>query len=232
MLIENSDLYIMRIIVALCMLAIASTLDIRKREINDILWIGFGAVVFIMIFLSNDIWFTLKTTGVAMIIAPIVLAAWRFGIFGGADALCVIVLGALAPMVTVYGSEITPLTTLTNAAIMSIIPLFLNLSRNLFAVSKKENIFEGFNETRLNKIVAVFVGYKAKNPKHSFSIERTEGDQKRLDLGFRHAEKTQFCTTSETWVTPGIPYIIYITFGFVVQIIYGDIIVNLLKSIH
>lgn len=232
MLIDNLDLNIIRIIIAMCMLAVASILDIRKREINDILWIGFGAVAVLMIFLSNDIWFTLKTTGLAMIIAPIALVAWRFGLFGGADAFCIIVLAALAPMATVSSHEITPLTTLTNAAIISIIPIFVNLSRNLFAISKKENIFEGFDETRLNKIVAVLVGYKAKNPKYGFSIEKTEGDQKRLDFGFRHAEKTQFCSTSETWVTPGIPYVIYITFGFVVQIIYGDIIVNLLKSVH
>jgi len=232
MVIGNLDLNIIRIMVAISMLGIASILDVRKREINDILWIGFGAVAFIMLFLSNDVWFTIKTTGVAMIIAPIALVAWRFGIFGGADAFCIIVLGALAPMTTLSGSEITPLTTLTNAAIISVVPLFLNLSRNLFAISKKENIFEGFDETRLNKIVAVFVGYKAQNPKYGFSIEKMEGDQKRLDFGFRHAEKTQFCNTSKTWITPGIPYIIYITCGFVVQIIYGDIIVNLLKLVH
>ncbi|MGI0072365.1 MAG: prepilin peptidase [Nitrosotalea sp.] len=232
MLIGNLDLDTMRIITAISMLAVASFLDIRKREINDILWIGFGAVAFVMIFVSGDIWSTLRTTGVAMIIAPIALVVWRLGIFGGADAFCLIALGALAPMASIYGSMVTPITTLTNAAILSIVPLFVNLGRNLFAMSKKEEIFKGFDETRLNKVIAVFVGYRAKSPKYGFSIEKTEGNKKRLDLGFRHAENTQFCTESETWITPGIPYIIYIAGGFVIQIFYGDIIVNLVRSIH
>ena len=232
MLIGNLDLNTIRIIIALCMLAVASILDIRKREINDILWIGFGSVAFVMLFFSGDIWLTLKTTGIALIIAPIALAIWRLGIFGGADAFCLIVLAAIAPMMSIYSSTMTPITTLTNAAILSILPLFVNLGRNLFAMSRKEEIFKGFDETRLNKMIAVFVGYRAKNPKYGFSIEKTDGSQKRLDLGFRNAENTQFCTKSETWITPGIPYVIYITGGFVIQILYGDIIVNLMRSIH
>lgn len=232
MMMENLDLNTLRIITALSMLAIASFLDIRKREINDILWIGFGAISCIMIFFSDDFWLTLKTIGLSMIIAPIVLVVWRLGIFGGADALCLIVLAALAPLASIHGSQITPLTTLTNAAIISVIPLFANLGRNLLALSRKETIFKDLNETRLNKIIAVFIGYRAKSPKYGFSIEKMEGNQKRLDFGFRHAENTQFCVTPETWITPGIPYIIYITGGFIIQLFYGDIIVNLIKSVH
>ncbi len=232
MLLASLDLNILRIIAALSMLSIAVFFDIRKREINDILWIGFGALAFVMIFFSNDIWFTLKTTGIAMIIVPIVLVVWRLGIFGGADAFCLIVLAGLSPMMSLYESQITPITTLTNAAVISTIPLFVNLGRNLFSISRKEDIFKGFDETRLNKLVAVFIGYKAKNPKYSFSIEKTQGNQKRLDFHLHHAENTQFCSTTGTWVTPGLPYVLYIAAGFVIQLVYGDIIVNLIKSIH
>jgi preflagellin peptidase FlaK len=213
------------------MLTIASIFDIRKREINDLLWIGFGAVAFVMFIISGDLWGAAKMIGLSMIIAPIVLVIWRLGIFGGADALCLIVLAGLAPMGSIYGTGVTPITPLTNAAVISVIPIFVNLVRNLLAISRKQDIFEGLDETRLNKIIAVFVGYKAKNPKFSFSIERSEGNHKRLDFGFRHAENAQFCSDSETWVTPGIPYIIFITVGFIIQIIYGDIIVNLIRAV-
>jgi preflagellin peptidase FlaK len=227
----NIEPDIIRIVIALGMLIIASVLDMRKREINDLLWIGFGAVAFVMFIISGDLWGTAKMIGLSMIIAPIVLVIWRLGIFGGADALCLIVLAGLAPMASIYGTGLTPITPLTNAAVISVIPIFANLVRNLFAISRKQNIFEGLDETRLNKIIAIFVGYRAKNPKFSFSIEHSEGNHKRLDFGFQHAENAQFCSTSETWVTPGIPYIIFITAGFIVQIIYGDIIVNLIKII-
>ena len=213
------------------MLIIASVLDIRKREINDILWIGFGVVAFVLFIFSGDLWGTAKMIGLSMIIAPIAIVIWRLGIFGGADALCLIVLAGLAPMASIYGTWVTPITPLTNAAVISITPLFTNLARNLFAISRKQNIFEGLDETRLKKIIAIFVGYRARNPKFSFSIEKSDGNHKKLDFGFQHAETTQFCDTRETWVTPGIPYIIYITAGFIIQLIYGDIIVNLIRSI-
>jgi preflagellin peptidase FlaK len=220
-----------RIVIALSMLIIASALDVKKREINDILWIGFGSIAFLLIIISGNPWETAKTVGLAMIIAPIALVIWRLGIFGGADALCLIVLAGLAPMASVTGTWVSPITPLTNAAIISIIPLFANLARNLFAISKKQDIFGGFDETKLNKIVALFIGYRTKNPRFCFSIERNEKNHKKLDFGFRHAEIAQFCSTSETWVTPGIPYILYITAGFIIQIIYGDIIFNLIRNV-
>jgi archaeal preflagellin peptidase FlaK len=230
MLHYNLDINVIRISIGLCMLLIASILDVRKREINDILWIGFGAVAVMLIIISSDPWSTIKTVGVSMIIAPIVLVVWRLGMFGGADAFCLIVLGMLAPMTSLQDNPITPLTTLTNAAIISIVPLFANLTRNLIALSRKEDIFNGLNETKLNKMIALFVGYRAKNPHHCFSMERIEGNQRRLNLGLQHAETTEFCKTTDMWVTPGIPYIIYISLGFVIQIIYGDVLFGVIRS--
>ncbi len=225
------DSNLIRISIALCMLIVASALDIKKREINDLLWIVFGVVAFVLLIVSADFWSTAKMIGFSMIIAPVAIVIWRFGIFGGADAMCLIVLAGLAPMATIYGTGVTPITPLTNAAIVSVIPIFVNLARNLLALSRKQDIFEGFNETKLNKIIAIFIGYRATNPKFSFSIEHSDGNHKRLNFGFQHAENTSFCTAAKTWVTPGIPYIIYITAGFVVQIVYGDIIINLIRSL-
>lgn len=230
MIVSNMDLNMIRVGAALCMLLIASILDLRKREINDILWIGFGIVAVALIFIGGDPWNMTKSIIVSMIIAPIALVIWRFGIFGGADALCLIVLAGLAPMMSLQGAQITPLTTLTNAAIISIIPLFVNLGRNLVAISRKRDIFKDLDETKLNKVMALFVGYRAKSPKHCFSIEKVEGGKRKLDLSLQHAETTSFCSKSDTWVTPGIPYILYISFGFVVQIIYGDVIFNFIRS--
>ena len=229
MLPYNLDINILRISIGLAMLLIASILDIKKREINDVLWIVFGAVAAVLVIISPDPWSTVKSVGISMIIAPIVLVIWRFGIFGGADAFCLIVLGALAPMASLQGNTITPMTTLTNAAIMSVVPLFANLARNLIALSQKKDIFNGLNETRLNKTIALFVGYRTKNPKYGFSMERIEGNQRRFNLGLQHAETTEFCKRPDTWITPGIPYVIFISFGFIIQIIYGDIIFNLIR---
>lgn len=224
-----SEITIVRMIAAFVMLGLASFFDLKKREINDILWIGFSALSAVLIFLSPDIWVSLRIVGISLIIAPIALVLWRFGVFGGADAFCLIVLASLAPMFTLNTSQITPFSTLTNTAILSVTPLFVNLCRNVVSILRKEDIFEGIDETRTKKMIAVFIGYKAKNPKYSFSLERVVDGKKRLDFSLKHAEQALFCNDHGVWVTPGVPYVLYITAGFVIQVLYGDIIFNAIR---
>jgi preflagellin peptidase FlaK len=99
------------------------------------------------------------------------------------------------------------------------------------AIATHRNIFAGFEETKLKKAMAIFFGYRARNPKYSFSIEKREGNSRKLDFSFHHAENAQFCTTSDTWVTPGIPYMLYIAAGFVFQLLFGDIIFNFIHNV-
>lgn len=225
------DVYNIRILLAILMLSIASSIDIWKREISDALWIGFAAVAVVLIFLEPDLTGILKSIGISLIIAPVALVMWRMGIFGGADALGLMVLAALAPQASLSNGLITPFTTLTNAALLSVIPIFTNVIRNVIALLNHSDVFEGFNETRSKKILAIFLGYRAKNPKYGFSIETTEGNHKKLDFSLKHAEKAEFCSKPDTWITPSIPYILYITAGFVVQIVFGDIVLNTLSNL-
>lgn len=224
-----SEITIVRMIAAFVMLGLASFFDLKKREINDILWIGFSALSAVLIFLSPDIWASLRIVGISLIVAPIALVLWRFGVFGGADAFCLIVLASLAPMFTLNASQVTPFSTLTNAAILSVTPLFVNLCRNVVSILKKDDIFEGIHETRTKKIIAVFIGYKAKNPQYSFSLEKMVDGKKQLDFSLKHAEQTLFCNDHGVWVTPGVPYVLYIAAGFVIQVLYGDLIFNMIR---
>ena len=226
-----SNVYNLRILAALMMLAIATGLDIWKREINDALWIVFGVVAVVLIFFEPDLFHTLQIIGLSMIIAPLVLVMWRLGIFGGADAFGLIVLAALAPSISLSNNLITPFTTLTNAAIFSTSPLFVNAIRNLLALSRHENIFEGIDENRIKKTFAIFLGYRAESPKYSFSMEKMVGNSKKLDFSFHNADRDTFCNTKNTWVTPGMPYMLYIASGFVMQLLFGDIIFSVIGNL-
>ncbi|MEK6965344.1 MAG: A24 family peptidase C-terminal domain-containing protein [Thermoproteota archaeon] len=225
------DVYQIRIISALVMLIAASTLDVWKREVHDLLWIIFGAIAIILIFVESFSDQVLTEVAFSLIIAPIALVLWRMGLFGGADAFCLIVLATLAPQLTLTENFVTPLTTLTNAAFISIVILLVNFIRNLIAILNHRDVFAGFDENKFRKICAMFLGYRSTNPKYGFSIEKSDGVHKKLDFAIHHAEKTEFCKTKDTWVTPGIPFIIYITAGFVVQLIFGDIIINAITTI-
>ena len=212
--------------VALTMLMVGSIIDIWKREIHDYYWIGFGSVGFILVFFSTDLISNLLTMAFALIIAPFVILVWRIGLFGGADAFALIALAVIAPMATISESPVSPFTTLSNAAILFVIPFIGNISRNIFAKMKGENIFEGFEESKLKKVAASFMGYKSKKPKFCFAIEKIEDGKKKLEFTIHHAENQEYCTTPNTWITPGIPYLLLITGGFLIQLLYGDIILG------
>jgi len=211
---------------ALIMLIVGSIIDIWKREIHDYYWIGFGTVGFLLVFISSDIIPNLVTMGFSLIIAPFVILVWRIGMFGGADAFALIALAVIAPMATLSDSPITPFTTLSNAAVLFIIPFLINIIRNGISLMKGENIFDGFEENNLKKTIAMMIGYKAKNPKFAFSIEKIEQGKKKFSLSMQHAENQEFCDTPNTWITPGIPYLLLITGGFIIQLLFGDLILD------
>ncbi len=216
----------MGIALALTMLTVGSIIDIRKREIHDYYWIGFGSVGFLLLFIDPDIVPNLLTIGFALIIAPFVILLWRMGLFGGADAFALIALAVIAPMATFSENAVTPFTTLSNAAILFVIPLLINVMRNVIAQIKGENIFEEFDASTAKKSAAILMGYRAKNPRFGFAIEKTENGMKKFDLAMHHAENQEFCTKPNTWITPGIPYLLLIAGGFIIQLFYGDIILG------
>ena len=224
------DINLLRITLAIGMLGYASYTDVIKREISDFVWVIFGAVSVVLLIFEPNLSDALINIGFSLIVAPMVLIIWRIGFFGGADAFAIIVLAALVPQITLTDGMITPFTILTNAVLISIIPLFLNLFRNVIEITRKNDIFEGFNEPTGKKITAMFLGYKAKNPKYGFSIEKKAGKTKKLNLVLHHAEYAEFCSTPNTWITPGVPYMLFILAGFIAQLLFGDVIFNFFSS--
>lgn len=227
------DVTHVRIIMTLLMLGIASYTDIKKREIDDRIWMIFGGLAVLFLFFTPNMFNSLVTVGISLIIAPVAIFIWRIGFFGGADAFALIVIAALAPESTFSISQVNPFTTLFNTVLLSIIPVMVNVTRNILSILKHEDIFKGFeNDTRKNKIMAMFVGHRSKNPKFSFSIEKRDGNSRKLDFTLKNADNEEFCSSSDTWVTPGIPYMIYIFGGFIIQLVFGDVIINVIKTFH
>jgi len=222
------DIFHIRILLALVMLSSATIIDIRKREISDIMWIVFGAISGILLFFEPDLIEAAFGVGFSLIVAPLVLILWRFGLFGGADALGLIVLSALAPMATLSDSAISPFSILVNSALLSVSPMIINFIRNSVLILRKKDIFHDFDETKSKKIFAMFLGYRSKNPKYSFSLETQVGKKKRLNITLHHSDTAEYCTTPDTWVTPGLPFMIFILGGFIIQLLFGDVILRLM----
>ncbi|MFZ8908888.1 MAG: prepilin peptidase, partial [Nitrosopumilaceae archaeon] len=200
------DILHIRILFAIAMLGIATIIDIRSREISDFIWIVFGGISVVLLFFEPNIIEAAFGVGFSLIVAPLVLILWRFGLFGGADALGLIVLSALAPMATLTESAVSPFSIVVNSALLSVSPMVFNFIRNSILVLRKENIFHDFDETTSKKIFAMFLGYRSKNPKYSFSLETQVGKKKRLNIALHHSDTAEYCTTPDTWVTPGLHF--------------------------
>ena len=222
------DIFYVRILLALVMLGSATIIDIRKREISDLMWVIFGAISVVLLLFEPDLIEAAFGVGFSLIVAPLVLVLWRFGLFGGADALGLIVLSALAPMATLSDSAVSPFTILVNSALISVSPMIINFIRNSVLVLRNVDIFHDFDETKSKKIFAMFLGYRSKNPKYSFSLEKQVGKKKRLNIVLHNSDTAEYCTTPDTWVTPGLPFMIFILGGFIIQLLFGDVILGLI----
>jgi len=222
------DIFHIRILLALVMLSSATIIDIRTREISDFMWIIFGVISVALLFLEPDLIQTAFGVGFSLIVAPLVLILWRFGLFGGADALGLIVLSALAPMATLSDSAVSPFSILVNSALLSVSPMIINFIRNSLLILRKKDIFLDFDEPKSKKIFAMFLGYRSKNPKYCFSLEKQVGKKKMLNIVMHHSDTAEYCTTPDTWVTPGLPFMIFILGGFIIQLLFGDVILGLI----
>ena len=222
------DIFQIRILFAIVMLSSATIIDIRKREISDLLWVVFGVISVVLLLFEQDIIQAAFGVGFSLIVAPIVLILWRFGLFGGADALGLIVLASLAPMATFSDSVVSPFSVVVNSALLSVTPMIVNFTRNSIRLLRKDNIFEDFDEPTSKKIFAMFIGYKSKNPKYSFSLETHVGKKKRLNITLHNSDTAEYCNTPNTWVTPGLPFMIFIFGGFILQLLFGDVILSLI----
>lgn len=225
------------------MLGSASFFDIRKREVNDMLWIFFGmtaAALYVFEFIFGGDTFDLFTTAVPiMIAAAMSFGIYKSGLFGGADALAIVTLAAILPTFNGDIAEklipggsvlllhpIVPIIVLSNAVILSLSLIVFNLiSNGVFALKNPRQLFDGLeHESVTRKIIAVAVGYKTRStPKFAFTIEQDIDGRRQFSFAPRNAETTEYESKTNVWVTRGTPFLAFMLVGFTAMLFVGDI---------
>jgi archaeal preflagellin peptidase FlaK len=236
----NAYVEFVNIPIAAIMLLFTSYLDIQKREVEDKVWLGFGGVGVIVQALevysgySNLEWL-LISVGVAALIG---LGIFFFGFYGGADGKALIVLAVLVPIlqpkVGIY--TLAPIMTLSNGILISVLLPFGLAILNLVRILRGEKIFAGFDQESMpKKVLACFLGYRASGKPRDFQFpmekqamlqSSSNAEQKKFDFSFMGEE---FETKPGTWVTPGIPLLVFFTAGFFMLLIYGDLVIGLVQ---
>ena len=228
---ELLDLEIIRIVLSLLVLGVAVFFDILKRQVHDIHWIAMGALSGILLLFEPDVLEKLVETGIALIVFPVALLLWRIGVFGAADFLGIVALAAIFPQLTISENMVTPLTIISNSVLFSAMVIFYNIIINTISILKRKNIFAGFEDGFVKRVLAFCFGHVASNPKFGYIMEETIHNHKRFVLSLHHVEKSKFTTQKNVWIMPGMPFLAFIFCGYLLQIFYGDLILGIFKLI-
>ncbi len=233
----------------------ASYSDIKTRSVANELWllmiaagvplVIYNSVLYGIPFLSRFSYSLLFTLMLSYLF-------FRFYLFGGADAKSLIGIAVLIPTNPRYTFLLPDpfpfaITTLFNATVISLmVPAFL-LLYNVLNLRDK-----GLRE----HLGLAFIGYKIRietlgmgTHKHLRSLHAYEGEgegeegalKRKLILGGVEIDKDLIEKLKdyhergkigeEVWVTPEIPFMLYITFGFFISLFYGNLILRILFSI-
>jgi len=194
-----------RIVACGVMLVLASVSDIRKREIPDKIWLGFGglgAAIAAYEFLSrmNVDGFNLTVSyllGVG-IITPIAYLIYRTGLYGGADSKALIAIALLMPPYTLANFPtakihgFSGLTVLTNAVMLSLAHIAYNIIRNSIDLAKGNRIFEGIEESNPRKALAFAIGFRTNSTKGYLFAMECNDDSGRRKFRFSPARYDEF----------------------------------------
>jgi len=229
-----TDFELVRIALALAMFGIASFLDIRKREVNDTLWIVFGAAASVIYVFDFPTSFAEQTmVAISLVLtAGISFSIYKSGMFGGADALGLIVLAVIMPTYSgqtmlsqVTFHPIASLIVLSNAIILSLFGVIINIAKNLTYARNSGSLFAGLeHESAMRKTIALLIGYRMKDQsRYAFPIETIVDGKRRFDFSLKSAENAEYETRRDVWMMSGMPLLVYMLAGFVVMLLAGDL---------
>jgi preflagellin peptidase FlaK len=207
--------------------------DVRSRYINDIIWviaaIALAPILFFEIFIGE---FDLFATILSVIFAVgVAYPLSRIGFLGQADVFALALLALYMPTLNKELLSLPVLAVIANASIFSLLGIFVNLSRNLFMLLQDKEIFRGFEEEpRHRKIVAMFLGYRTETAaKLVLPMESRIDGKRKFDFDAWRSS-SDFAVENDIWITPALPFIVYVTVGYIFLFFVGDIL-HMFKSL-
>ncbi|WP_440945994.1 A24 family peptidase C-terminal domain-containing protein [Methanosarcina sp. T3] len=224
--------------------------DLKERRVSNKVWkymLALGSVFVLYEVFTGGVSYlkALIFSGVIVFLSIYIL--FQLGAFGGGDAKGLIVLSILFPLYPVFqlSGKVYPLlglppiglfafTVLENALLVTTLVPFGMFCYNLLH----------FSPGMLKKPFYMFLGYRTdvsslKNKEHLGLLEKFELDENgtvirkfaRTGLNFdanRKPELEEYAKKGliekEVWVTPGLPFMLSITAGFIIAVTFGDLI--------
>ena len=236
---------IIRTAVAIAMLGYGSVKDLRTREIHDLLWVAGGGAGLVLdayeLFLGTLSLRQLAFSVGFMIAAGLVLGYLR--LFGGADLLAFIALSVIHPRAPVYlqtywgwAPPFYAFTLVSNTAFAGIATPFVTLARNLGAAGGGADLFERHRDVSApRKAALMFTAVNVRlgdvrGPPYQYPLEGPDGMIRlRPDIWDDDKAAEAFRLLGESgvervWVSATLPYLVLITVGYLLSVVFGDVL--------
>ena len=240
---------LLKLLVCMSFLLYSCRTDLQTRTVPNELWgVVFVAALPLVIAdaLIEGTKYVCYTIVAVTCVYLFVYVLFRLGAFGGADAKALIALAFIFPVfpnIEVFGYtfpiigapllNIFAFSTLVNAVLLAVIVPLGILLYNLCTLSVREILEKPWYlvvgyKCRItdlkNKHIKLIEDYVYENGEVTAKFRRTgvvidDPVLKRLE-GFR----LEGLIGTRVWVTPGLPFMIPITAGFVAAVVFGDLI--------
>ncbi|MBC7081613.1 MAG: prepilin peptidase [Thermoplasmatales archaeon] len=200
-----SYIEIARLVIGAIILAYASYTDIKTREASNLLWISMAVIGFIFLFSYKS--YDFFKIIFSILISFLVGILLYFSGMGGADVKAIWAISLLRP-VSDEIFFIFPISVLINSLFLVLpLPLIFFVYNILNKNFEFPYCLFGY-KMRANVAKNSFVWAMEKNGKKSIN------PQKDVDLSLL-GEK-------EIWVTPQLPFLLFIFFGYITSFIFGN----------
>lgn len=235
-------------LVSLLLLSYASIEDLKRREISDVVWLLFGISAFsinlVSYFIFHTFYISLTSIVYVLLLLAVFLGLYYIGAYGGADAKALICITLMFPFiseeVSLYGLSILPmpLVTFFYASILSLVQVVSNLVHNLLLFLSGIDLFKGINESAIKRVLAIFLLRKERVRKRYLNIffnpaEKVLEDGSKKIVLFPNLNESSLINEGELmFVSPLMPFVLFLTLGLLLSAILGDsIVVNAIKFI-
>jgi len=204
--------------------------DLRWRIVDDWVWLLGGAItspatIYTVILGLID---PVLAASSAMITSVLALLLYKLGMYGGADAKGLVVIGLAYPLSRegLRFHPFTPISTLLNGLLISLsIPLSLAVINTYRILVRREDLFRDFRDERAyRKLLAMFIGTVIESPeRHRYWASMEEpGESWRFRFS-PNIEEYWRPVRRGGWATPSIPLLIPLFIGLIINHTVGDL---------